>query len=85
MKIWKVIILPKAEKRLERMPRQERERILKFLYELRDDPFRHAFKPLQDQPLCRLRLGSWRILCRVERKEMNIYVLTIRPRGDVYK
>lgn len=31
MKIWNVIILPKAEKRLERMPRQERKRILKVL------------------------------------------------------
>ena len=85
MKIWTVIILPKAEKTLERMPRQERERILKVLYELRDDPFRHDFKPLQGQPLWRLRVGWWRILCRVERKEMTIFVLTIGPRGDVYK
>jgi mRNA-degrading endonuclease RelE of RelBE toxin-antitoxin system len=85
MKVWNDIILPKAEKRLERMPRQERERVLKVLYEPRNGPLRHDFKPLQDLPFWRLRVGSWRIHCRVERKEMYIYVLTIGPRGDVYK
>jgi len=85
MKIWNVIILPKAEKRLERMPRQERERIIEALYALRYDPFRYDFKPLHDQPLWRLRVGSWRILCRVDRREMTVYALTVGPRGDVYK
>ena len=56
---WNVIILPKAEKRLEGMPRQERERILKVIYALRENPFQHDFKPLQDQPLWRLRVGKW--------------------------
>ena len=85
MKTWNVIILPKAEKRLEGMPRQERERILNALYALRDDPFRYDFKPLHDQPLWRLRVGPWRIICRVDRREMTVYALTVGPRGDVYK
>ncbi len=83
--MWNVIILPKAEKRLENMPRQERERVIKVLYALRDDPFRYDFKPLRGQPIWRLRVGRWRILCRVERVEMTVYVLTVGTRGDVYK
>ena len=34
MEIRNVIILPKVEKRLERMPRHERERIIEALYAL---------------------------------------------------
>jgi mRNA interferase RelE/StbE len=47
--------------------------------------YKGDWKRLQGTPFWRLRIGNWRIICEVIKKELMVYVLKIGSRGDVYK
>jgi mRNA interferase RelE/StbE len=51
------------------------------------DPAKYEgdWKPLQGSPFWRLRVGGWRVICRIIKKELIIYILKIGSRGDIYK
>ncbi len=82
---WRVITLSKAKKKLLKMPRPERERIVRAFKQLAQDPFSLDMKPLKGSPLWRLRVGGWRILLRMDREKQTLHAVSVRARGDVYK
>ncbi len=43
------------------------------------------WKKLKGSPFWRLRVGNWRAICEVVKKELIVYVLKIGSRGDIYK
>jgi mRNA interferase RelE/StbE len=83
--MWTITISAEAFRKLSRMPAKDAARIVRALHALKDNPFQHDFKPLKGLPLWRLRVGAWRVLCRVEREALTIIALSVGPRGDVYK
>lgn len=82
---WRLLIAPRAEKVLKRLPATERRRFLEAFDRLAADPYNAPVKPLQGRPEWRLRVGGWRALLRVDREARTIVVVAIGPRGDIYK
>jgi mRNA interferase RelE/StbE len=82
---WRVVILRPARRYLERLPRRERERVLDALDKLQQDPTHTLVKPLEGRPEWSLRVGSRRVLFRVDRPARLFVVTQIGPRGDSYK
>lgn len=69
------------------MPRPEAERIAKRLYQLAENPDTATdVKALSGRTgEYRLRVGDWRIIYRIVRDKLQIQIVKIGPRGDVYK
>lgn len=85
MSDWQVIILRPARHYLERLPHEERKRILDAFLELQKNPETAPIKPLRGKLEWRLRIGDIRALLMVNRKDKRIVVTRIGPRGDIYK
>ena len=82
---WELIILRRPRRYLERLPKDEQERILQALEALQADPERTPVKPLVGRPEGSLRVGDRRILLRMEKERGRIVITRIGSRGDVYK
>lgn len=85
MSDWDVILLRPARRYLERLTRQEQERILDALETLRKNPRQASVKPLKGRPEWRISVGGRRVLFRIDEKSRLFVVTLIGPRGDVYK
>jgi mRNA interferase RelE/StbE len=70
-----------------KMPKGIAERIDAELESIATDPSKYEgdWKALQESPFWRLRVGGWRVICEIVKKELIIYVLKIGSRGDIYK
>jgi len=69
------------------MPTGIAESIRKKLDEIAVDPFkqRNDVRPLKGRPGYRLKSGVWRVIYKVESNRLEILVIKIAYRGDVYK
>lgn len=76
-----------AIKTLGKMPRAVAESIRAALIAIAKAPRarRGDFKKLQGSELHRLRVGGWRVICKLDAGALLILVIKIGPRGDVYK
>ena len=85
--MWQVVIAKRAEKTLASLPKDLRERIMNEILRLKGGPYQPGLdvKPLVGRPEWRLRVGGWRVLFRVYKDEIIIIVVSVSPRGDVYK
>jgi len=70
-----------------KMPKDIAKRIDDELESIATDPAKYEgdWQPFQGSPFWRLRVGVWRVICRIIKKELIIYVLKIGTRGDIYK
>ncbi len=82
---WQLVLLRPAQRYLSRLPPDEQDRVLNALESLQQDPTTAPVKPLKSRPEWRLRIGQRRALLRVDRDAQKIIVVSIGPRGDVYK
>lgn len=83
--MWAINIYSEVVKKLARLPAEERERILRAVYAMRENPFARDLVPLRDRRGWRLRVGRWRVLLTIDSETRTINVLSMGPRGDVYK
>ena len=85
--MWDIVIEKRAEKTLASLPKKLRERIMNAIDRLAYGPYQPGLdvKPLAGRPEWRLRVGGWRVLFRVYKDEIIIIVVSVSPRGDVYK
>lgn len=82
---WSYRVLKSAERYLERLRIVDQERIINALETLLIEPQRADFKPLKGREGWRLRVGDYRVLMQVDRKNKLFIVTQIGSRGDVYK
>lgn len=73
----------KAIHYLERLPISLRRRIFDKIISTKHNPFRY-FKRLVDRPEHSLRVGDYRIIAEINKKEILILVLLIGHRKKVY-
>jgi len=72
---WALNVRKPAQKNLRRAPRPERERLIKALEEMQDNPFTGDIVRLTNQPTAfRRRVGDWRIFFDVypERRVVEV-------------
>lgn len=84
---YQIVIRAQAKKKLQSLPRPERQRLAEKIFLLGQNPDDPALdvKPLEGEPYYRLRVGNWRIIFDRRDEVKIIAVEKIKPRGDVYK
>jgi mRNA interferase RelE/StbE len=83
---WRVIVDRDPIKLLGRLPRDLRERILRAIDELAQDPRPAGCKKLSGyENLYRIRVGEWRITYAVEDAQLIVLIIEIAPRGGAYR
>jgi mRNA interferase RelE/StbE len=82
----KVFLTESALSDLRKLPRVISKRIFRKLEDFQDDYFSYkSVKKLAGQPFYRIRVGDYRIIFEVGKKEEEIYVLKISHRKNIYK
>jgi len=75
-----------AEKDLAGLDKETQRRIKTALDRLITYPQNVDLKKLHGSPeRWRLRVGDWRVILRIDREQMILYVLRIRHRREVYR
>ena len=80
------IILPKSvQKELDRLPDEIVKRILARLAGLETNPRPPEVKKLKGRPAWRIREGDYRVIYEIHDRELQILVITVGHRREVYR
>ena len=74
-----------AEKELKRLPTKVHDRIVKRLISLGDNPRPSGLRELQSREGYRIRVGDYRILYWINKKEKRVEITSIAHRKEVYR
>lgn len=81
--MYKVVIKKRAKKFIDKLPRNEKIRIVAAIEQLPDTG---NIKKIQGYDnLLRLRVGDYRIIYTVDNGELVIIVVDVGNRGEIYK
>ncbi len=87
--LWRLILMPAAERDLDKIPEPDARRIKEELYALADEPYpRFHVKKLKgrpNSPLYSHRVGQYRIILAIEDNVMVITVIEVGNRSKVYR
>lgn len=82
---YTVVIEKLAEKFIVRLPKPDKERILKAIYQLPAGNDIRKIKGKHNKDLYRLRVGDFRIIYTIDNGKLIICVVDAGNRGDIYK
>ncbi|MSU79848.1 MAG: type II toxin-antitoxin system RelE/ParE family toxin [Gemmataceae bacterium] len=83
--MYELIIKASAEKQMDCLPAKVRERIVKALAGLRDDPRPPScLKLTGEDDLWRIRVGDYRIVYTIADEALIVLVVRVAHRKDVY-
>jgi len=83
---YKVSIKRSAVKEIETIPqKKERQRIIRRIGQLAEDPRPPGSKKLSGNDKYRVRQGSYRIVYSIEANELIVVVVKVGHRKDVYR
>ena len=83
--MYRVLLSKAAEKDLDRVNKQYKPHIFAALFDLRKDPYLGKSLKGKFQDYFSLRVGVYRIIYRVYKKELNILIIRIGHRQGIYK
>ena len=84
--MYEVVLSRQAVRYLHRLDRSAQQRILVRLEQLAQEPFGALTKPLTNAAgLWSTRIGTWRIVYRVNDDEQLVLVSDIGPHGEIYR
>ena len=69
---------------LNKLDKNQKERIFNKILDTKDDPF-HFFEKLSGRPEFKLRVGSHRVIADIKQNDKVIEILHIGHRRNVYK
>ena len=81
---YKLIFDEKAIDFLEKLPPLLKERIFRKLQTTKENPF-HFFEKLTGRSEFKLRVGDYRVIADISEKEIQILVLYVGHRKNIYK
>ncbi len=83
---YRVEIDSHARRTFRRLPQQTRDRILRGLQMLRDNPRPHGVVKLTDRrDAYRIRVGDYRVVYEIHDRVLLVLVIEIDHRRDVYR
>lgn len=82
---YRLLILPRAEKQLARMPREVYPRLRDAIRSLADEPRASGCRKLKAREGYRLRVGDYRIVYGIDDAERAVTVFDLGHRRDVYR
>lgn len=80
--MYRIIIKKKAKKFIDKLPKNERIRVVKAIEQLPNGEDIKKLKGHSD--LFRLRIGDYRIIYAVDNGELVVYVIDVGNRGEIY-
>jgi len=83
--IYKVVFKGTSLKQLNKFPKADKARLNAAIELLKTNPVPPAAKKLKDRPGYRIRVGDYRIIYRFEKTEIQILILKISHRKNVYQ
>ena len=81
---YTIDIKKRAERFIVKLPRPEKERVLKAIYKLPEGEDIKQLKGKKNKGLFRLRAGDYRIIYSVDNGKLIIYVIDAGNRGEIY-
>jgi len=83
--VWQIRLSHQVSSYLKRLDRPQKERFLKALDELSDNPFAGDARPIKGRPATfRRRIGRYRLIFTLDYEANIIKVLKLSPRGEAY-
>jgi mRNA interferase RelE/StbE len=80
------VILPRSvQKKLDRLPDDVAERILSRLAKLETNQRPTDVKKLKGRNAWRIRIGDYRVIYEIRDRELQILVITVGHRREVYR
>ena len=83
--MYRVVLSRLAEKDLEKVDKEYKPRIIAALFDLRKDPYSGKKLEGKFRDYYSLRVGSYRIIYKIYKRELNILIIRIGPRQGVYQ
>ena len=81
---WPVEFERRADKDLERLDAQVRQRVFAAIERLASDPHGAGLRKLSGRAQSRLRVGDWRVIVELDVSHRTIVVVRVLPRGRAY-
>ena len=82
---YKIVWSKKAYKQLKELPYLISKRIYAKINKLLTNPSELDIKHLIGVPYYRLRVGDYRVIFEIKRKELKIFILKVGHRKEIYK
>ena len=80
------VILPRSvQKELDRLPDDVVKRILTRLSQLETNPRPAGVKKLKGRDAWRIRVGDYRVIYEIHDRELQILVITVGHRREIYR
>ena len=81
---YTVLIEKPAEKFIVKLPKPEKERVLRAISRLPDERDRKRLQGIRNEGIYRLRVEQYRVLYRVEEDCLVVCVIDAGYRGEIY-
>ena len=81
---YRIIIEKPAEKFIMKLPKPEKERVLRAIYKLPQEGDIKQLKGKRSKGLFRLRVGDYRIIYAVDNGKLVVFVIEAGNRGQIY-
>jgi mRNA interferase RelE/StbE len=82
---YELLIKRTASKELEALPRKHRGRVARRISSLSTHPRPHGSEKLSGEEKYRIRQGDYRVIYEINDATMQVTVVKIGHRGDVYR
>lgn len=82
---YTIVIEKPAEKFIVKLPKPEKERVLKAIYQLPDGNDIKELKGNRNKGLYRLRVGDYRVIYTIDNGKLIVCIVDAGNRGDIYK
>lgn len=82
---YKVLIERLARRTIEKIAQPHQDRVTHAIRNLRNDPRPPGVRKLVGRPVWRIRVGDYRILYEIDDSASTVLVVTLGPRGEVYR
>ena len=82
---YTILIEKPAQKFIAKLSRPDKERVIKAIHKLPNEGDIKELQGRNNKGVFRLRVGSYRILYKVDHGELLVCVIDADNRGDVYK
>lgn len=82
---YTIVIERLAEKFIVKLPKPEKERVLKAIYQLPEGNDIRELKGRKNKGLYRLRVGDYRIIYTIDNGKLIVCIIDAGNRGDIYK
>jgi mRNA interferase RelE/StbE len=82
---YTIFIIPKAGKDLDSLEKREFSRIQTIIQKISYDPRPHGSLKLTGDEGYRIRVGTFRIIYRIDDKAKKVFIYRVQHRKDVYR